>query len=454
MTPAKIEVATTLDSLEPAKWDALAHGFRPWDKLNHSNTLASFPDSISKVQLRPELDSTSQMQTTPAPADRQGNGGGMQPDSTCEGLDSFSQEDEANPFISHAFLSALENSGSTGERSGWSPLFLLAKTDCDELCGALPIYAKAHSRGEYVFDHAFADAYHRHDLAYYPKLQISVPFTPARARKLLVSPHSDEAATRRALLGGLETLRGRLEASSIHATFLTRADQDSFAGAGYLLREDRQFHFFNRGYRDYADFLDALASRKRKALKKERREALEAGIEVEWLTGSALTEAHWDAFFTFYQDTGSRKWGSPYLTRAFFSLIGERMADKILLIMARRNGRYIAGALNFIGANTLYGRNWGCLEHHPCLHFELCYHQAIDFALQKGLSRVEAGAQGEHKIARGYEPVATFSAHRFADPRFHAAIADYLERERAAVREMGAELAELAPFRRGEIAQG
>jgi len=248
-------------------------------------------------------------------------------------------------------------------------------------------------------------------------------------------------------VAGLESLRQRIDASSLHATFLTHRDRDTFLGQGFLERNDQQFHFEAAGYRDFQDFLENLASRKRKVLKRERRDALANGIAVEWLTGSDLREAHWDAFFDFYMETGSRKWGTPYLTRAFFSEIGQAMPEKILLIMAKRAGRSIAGALNFIGGNTLYGRNWGAIEHHPFLHFELCYYQAIDFALSRGLTRVEAGAQGEHKLARGYRPVKTISVHRFADPRFQRAVADYLVRERAHVDAMQEELETLTPFR-------
>ena len=359
-----------------------------------------------------------------------------------------SEEDEDNPFISHAFLSALEESRSVGGRTGWSPLHLVARSQTGRLIGAVPAYGKSHSRGEYVFDHAFADAYARSGGEYYPKLQISVPFTPATARKLLIAGDAEETATRSALIGGLDSLRARIDGSSVHATFLTTRDRDAFAAHGYSLRADQQFHFTNPGYSSFDDFLGELASRKRKVLKRERRDALANGIEIEWVTGSDLTEAHWDAFFAFYIDTGNRKWGSPYLTRRFFSLINEKMAEKTLLVMAKRDGRYIAGALNFIGGNALYGRNWGATEHHPFLHFELCYYQAIDFALARGLSRVEAGAQGEHKLARGYKPVKTWSAHRFADAGFQRAVAAYLDRERNEVDRVQIELETLTPFRR------
>jgi hypothetical protein len=434
--PLQIEILSSISGIEADEWDRLSQGPVETEKpvaCNHSSLEAPTPAQ----GVAASLDSHSQHPDS----DPQGD------DSTPEVAESPAQEDEANPFLTHAFLSSLEESGSTGGRTGWTPLHLLARDQAGRAIGAIPAYAKSHSRGEYVFDHAFAEAYHRSGEAYYPKLQVSVPFTPATGRRILV-PDGDES-TRQGLIAGLEALRTRLEASSVHATFVTPRDRHSFLDAGYLERNDQQFHFEARGARDFDDFLSTLASRKRKGLKRERRDALANGISVEWLTGAALREEHWDAFFAFYMDTGSRKWGSPYLTRRFFSLIGERMPEKILLIMAKRNGRFIAGALNFIGQNTLYGRNWGAIEHHPFLHFELCYYQAIDFALAHGLARVEAGAQGEHKLARGYRPVKTISMHRFADLRFHRAVADYLVRERTAVDEAQVHLESLAPFRRG-----
>jgi uncharacterized protein len=449
--PAKIEILTSLREIAPGEWDRLAQASRTCEKAGFSSPLSTDADSLSQSHLGAELESISQLRNGQIGAQAPPESTPETPESLREHAESPYEEDKDNPFISHAFLNALEESHSVGEGTGWTPFFMLAKAQTGEILGALPAYAKSHSRGEYVFDHTFAEAYHRYGMRYYPKLQISVPFTPARAGKLLIAPEADETATRAALLDGVETLRARLNASSIHATFLTTADQASFAQAGYLAREDRQFHFLNRGYVDFEAFLAALSSRKRKVIKRERREALESGIEIERLTGDAITPAHWDAFFAFYIDTGNRKWGTPYLTRAFFTLVGARMADRILLVMAKREGRYIAGALNFIGGNTLYGRHWGAIEHHPFLHFELCYHQAIEFALSRGLRRVEAGAQGEHKLARGYEPVATCSAHTFSDSRFQEAIADYLLRERAAVRAMGEEMAEFMPFKRTSL---
>jgi uncharacterized protein len=352
-----------------------------------------------------------------------------------------------NPFLTHAFLSALEESGCVGRRSGWTPLHLLVEGQDGAIAGVAPAYAKSHSQGEYVFDHAWADAFQRAGGDYYPKIQVAVPFTPVTGRRLLVRAGADADRTRLALVAGLESLRDKVEASSVHLTFLTRPEWEALGASGFLQRTDQQFHFINEGYATFDDFLAALASRKRKAIKRERRDALANGITVEWVTGSDLTEAHWDAFWAFYMDTGSRKWGRPYLTRRFFSLVGERMPDRVLLVMAKRDRRYIAGAINFIGDDALYGRNWGCIEEHPFLHFEVCYYQAIEFALSRGLARVEAGAQGEHKLARGYRPTTTYSAHAIADARLKRAIADYLVRERSYVEQAIEEYASHAPFR-------
>ncbi len=354
-----------------------------------------------------------------------------------------------NPFVSHAFLSSLEESGCAVRESGWLGQHLFLRSEDGVLLGAVPCYLKSHSQGEYVFDHGWADAFERAGGHYYPKLQVSVPFTPATGPRLLVRDGIAPDAVRHALAEGLKTLTDRLGVSSVHVTFARDEDIAALDDAGFLLRTDQQFHFFNRGYENYDDFLGTLASRKRKALKKERRTALENGIEIEWLTGAGLTEAVWDDFFAFYLDTGSRKWGRPYLNRRFFSLIGERMADDILLVMARREGRYIAGAINFIGSDTLFGRNWGCIEHHPFLHFEVCYHQAIEFAIARGLSTVEAGAQGQHKLARGYEPVTTRSAHYIPHPGLRRAVAQYLELERRDVAEINRVLETHTPFRKG-----
>ncbi len=355
-----------------------------------------------------------------------------------------------NPFVSHAFFSALEESGSADDKTGWLGHHLLLEDEHRQLLGAVPAYLKSHSQGEYVFDHGWADAFERAGGQYYPKLQCSVPFTPATGPRLLVSAGQDRHPAELALAAGLQEVTRRLGLSSAHATFIAEDQLDAFRETNYLHRTDKQFHFINQGYADHSQFLDTLASRKRKALQKERRAAVEHGISIDWLTGSDLTEDIWDQFFQFYMDTGGRKWGRPYLTREFYSLIGERMADDILLVMARRGGRYIAGAINFIGGDALYGRHWGCIEDHPFLHFEVCYHQAIDFALARGLKRVEAGAQGEHKLARGYLPVTTHSMHYIAHPGLRRAVADYLARERQDVEYMTDYLSEHAPFRKGE----
>ena len=352
------------------------------------------------------------------------------------------------PFVSHAFLSALEETGCVSAKTGWLPQHLVLEGADGTVTAVAPAYLKGHSRGEYVFDQGWADAYHRAGGSYYPKVQVAVPFTPVTGRRLLLRDPADPAA-RPALAAGLKQLVQLREASSAHVTFATEEEWQSLAAQGFLQRTDRQFHWTNAGYGSYDDFLGALASRKRKALKKERREALADDITIEWLTGAQITEAAWDAFFAFYTDTGARKWGSPYLNRAFFSLAGERLGDQILLVMAKRQGRYIAGALNFIGAKALYGRYWGAIEEHPYLHFEVCYHQAIDFAIARGLKVVEAGAQGEHKLARGYLPTTTYSAHYIAHPGLRAAVAQYLEHERTYVAEDAAVLTDLGPFRRG-----
>lgn len=354
-----------------------------------------------------------------------------------------------NPFISHAYLSSLEESGSATADTGWLGQHLLMEGSDGRLAGGLICYLKNHSQGEYVFDHGWADALERAGGRYYPKLQCSVPFTPATGPRLLSATGADTGAVRESLTAGLQELARRHKVSSAHVTFVPEQEILTFERAGFLHRTDQQFHFVNDGYASHNDFLETLASRKRKALKKERRTALEHGISIDWLTGKDLTENVWDQFFAFYMDTGSRKWGRPYLTRKFYSLIGERMADDILLVMAKRNGRYMAGAINFIGSDALYGRHWGAIEDHPFLHFEVCYHQAIDFALSRGLKRVEAGAQGEHKLARGYLPVTTHSAHFIAHPGLKRAVADYLERERREVEQNGDILADHSPFRRG-----
>ena len=335
-----------------------------------------------------------------------------------------------NPFLSFDFLSSLEQSGSAQADTGWMPQHLVIEGGAGTIAAAMPLYLKLHSMGEYVFDHGWAHAYQQAGGRYYPKLQASIPFTPATGRRLLTAGGESNGELQRSLVAGATALARRERLSSVHITFMPPEEWELCAELGYLKRTDQQFHFANPGYRDFDDFLDGLASRKRKTLKRERRDALGAGLSIEWATGADLTEAVWDAFFEFYIDTGNRKWGQPYLNRLFFSMIGERMSDRALLALARRDGRIIAGALNFIGSETLYGRYWGSAEHHPFLHFELCYYQAIDWAISHGLRRVEAGAQGEHKLARGYTPTPTYSAHWIADPGFREAVRDFLDQER------------------------
>jgi predicted N-acyltransferase len=358
-----------------------------------------------------------------------------------------------NPFVSHAFLSSLEQSKSVGARTGWQPQHLIAETADGEVLGVAPCYAKSHSQGEYVFDHGWAEAFERVGGDYYPKLQVAVPFTPVTGPRLLARPGPLADSVRGALGDALAQVTKANGLSSAHVTFLTKEEWDLLGDRGYLQRTDQQFHWENEGYATFEDFLAALNSRKRKTIRRERKDAVAPGITLHWLTGSDLTEEVWDAFFEFYMDTGSRKWGRPYLTRAFFSIVGAAMADRILLVMAKRAGRFVAGAINFIGDDTLYGRNWGAVEHHPFLHFEVCYYQAIEFAIVNKLKRVEAGAQGEHKLARGYLPHPTYSAHYIAHAGLRRAIDDYLARERAYVEAVGEELAAAGPFRKDLVEQ-
>jgi predicted N-acyltransferase len=361
---------------------------------------------------------------------------------------SSDQDLSLNPFLSHHFLAALEASKSAGGRTGWQPQHLLVQSADGTLLAAAPCYLKSHSRGEYVFDAGWAEAFARAGGSYYPKLQVAIPFTPAPGRRLLVRPGAQAEEARRALAAGLLELCRLDDASGVHVTFATEPEFRFLGDLGFLQRNDQQFHWENAGYSSFDDFLAALAARKRKTIRRERQDALANGVSVHWLTGSDLTEAIWDAFFAFYMETGSRKWGRPYLTRQFFSLVGETMRDRILLVMAKRAGRWIAGAINFIGSHSLFGRHWGAIEHHPFLHFELCYYQAIDYAIAHKLPRVEAGAQGDHKIARGYMPTTTYSAHYIANPALRRAVADYLVRERAYVAAVGAELAATGPYRK------
>ena len=351
--------------------------------------------------------------------------------------------DGANPFMRHAFLSAMEISGSVGGRSGWTTLAVVIEDEAGVLAAALPAYLKQHSQGEYVFDQSWADAWQRAGGAYYPKLQIAAPFTPATGPRLLTRDPAYAAP----LLAAAQKLCEMHDLSSAHATFVEPEQIPLFEAAGWLIRSDIQFHWHNRSYASFDDFLNALSSRKRKAIRKERASAQE-GVDIRSFTGAEIRAEHWDAFWQFYQDTGNRKWGRPYLTRTAFDLLGESMGEDIVLMLAFVGDTPIAGALNFVGSQALYGRYWGCSVDKPFLHFELCYYQAIELAIKRGLGRVEAGAQGPHKLARGYEPVQTFSAHWIADPGFRAAIADFLERERAGVVQDQLYLGERTPFRK------
>ncbi len=348
-----------------------------------------------------------------------------------------------NPFVAHAFLSALEKSKSVTPEAGWAPMHMLLEDD-GAVVGAAPLYAKGHSQGEYVFDHHWSDAYARAGGNYYPKLLCAAPFTPVPGPRLL----AQTSAARAGLAAAIRSLAQRMGVSSAHVNFVGEEDARALAAADYLSRMGEQYHWFNRGYESFDDFLDALSSRKRKAIRRERRGAVADGLAIRRLIGDEITEAHWDAFWLFYQDTGARKWGQPYLTRTFFRIIAETMKDALLLIVAESGGKPVAGALNFIGGDALFGRYWGCLTDYPFLHFEICYYQAIDFAIERGLARVEAGAQGQHKIARGYEPVATHSAHWIANDSFRDAIARYLDAEREQTGMEIVALKDFTPFRK------
>jgi len=353
-----------------------------------------------------------------------------------------------DPFVSFDFLDACEASGSAVPREGWAGRHLALRGETNRVLGVMPLWLKRHSQGEYVFDHSWAEAYERAGGRYYPKLLSGVPFTPVTGPRFLTHPDADAAPVRQALLQGAVALTERLGVSSLHVNFPTQDDWTAMGEAGLLQRQDMQYVWRNDGYATFEDFLTALSSNRRKTIRRERREA-RADLDIRVLTGADITETHWDAFFAFYQDTGERKWGRPYLTRDFFTRLGATMADRVALIMAFRDGTAIAGALNLIGRDALYGRQWGALEEVPFLHFELCYYQAIDFAIARGLSRVEAGAQGQHKIARGYLPSPVYSAHFIADPALREPVARYLEGERPAVAaEIDAISSGLSPFRK------
>ena len=357
-----------------------------------------------------------------------------------------------NPFVSHAFLSAVEESGSTGRRTGWMPQHAVLRDETGRLLGAAPMYAKSHSYGEYVFDHGWANAFEQAGGRYYPKLQVASPFSPVPGPRLLVHPGAgySPAVLTSALAGALRQACGELSLSSVHVTFCNEDEWDALGNDGWLQRIGMQFHWENAGYASFDDFLGALSSRKRKALRRERRDANAAGLEFRTLQGHEITSRHWKAFHRFYMSTVDRKWGSAYLTERFFPLLSERLGDKVVLMLAEQDGKPVAGALNLLGTDALYGRNWGCIGEWPFLHFELCYYRAIDFAIERGLKRVEAGAQGEHKIQRGYLPRPTYSAHWIEHPGLRAAVSDYLDQERPARLEEMQELSTLSPYRRGE----
>jgi predicted N-acyltransferase len=348
-----------------------------------------------------------------------------------------------DPFLTYPFLKALEDSESVGASAGWVPYHLQVKDAEGALQGVMPLYLKGHSQGEYIFDYSWADAFERAGGRYYPKLLSAIPFTPATGRRLLTLDLEAEAALAR----GAQQIADHHEISSVHINFLDQDAWSRLGDEGWLRRTHKQYHWQNPGYDSFDAFLAELSSKKRKNIRRERRDAVKDGLEIERLTGDMITEAHWDHFYRFYIDTGNRKWGSPYLTRSFFSHIGETMSDRVLLVMCRADGRYIAGAINFIGDECLFGRNWGCIEHRPFLHFEVCYYQAIEFAIEHGLKRVEAGAQGEHKLARGYLPSETYSAHYIAHSGFKAAVDRFLGEERAHIAEEIDYLEQFSPFK-------
>ncbi len=362
----------------------------------------------------------------------------------CGGVD--------NPFVSHAFLSAVEDSGSAGRRTGWMPQHAVLRDGNGRLLAAAPMYAKSHSYGEYVFDHGWANAFEQAGGRYYPKLQVAAPFSPVPGPRLLVHPDAGYPAPvlMAALAGALRQACGELSLSSVHVTFCHEDEWEALGDAGWLQRIGMQFHWENAGYGSFDDFLGALSSRKRKGLRRERRDANAAGLQFRTLQGLEITARHWKAFHRFYMSTVDRKWGSAYLTERFFPLLSERLGDKVVLMLAEQDGRPVAGALNLLGRDALYGRNWGCIGDWPFLHFELCYYRAIDFAIERGLKRVEAGAQGEHKIQRGYLPRPTYSAHWIEHPGLRAAVSDYLEQERPARLEEMKALSTLSPYRRGD----
>lgn len=377
---------------------------------------------------------------------------------TLRSIDSIEKIDAAawdrcaggdNPFLLHGFLRAMERSGSANKRSGWAASHLLIEDRNQALVAAAPLYLKSHSYGEYVFDWGWAEAWQRSGRDYYPKLQSAVPFTPASGRRLLVRGDQDELELGRLLGRGMEELVARYDLSSAHITFLTEAEARDLAEQGWLLRIGEQYHWHNQGYRHFDDFLAALSSRKRKAIRKEREKAQSMGVTIHCLTGDQLKPAHWDAFYRFYLDTVEKKWAQAYLTREFFDLLTGPTAERVVLMLAEKDENYVAGALNFLVSDTLFGRDWGALGDFRFLHFEMCYYRAIDFAIERGLKKVEAGAQGEHKISRGYLPVPTYSVHWIREPNFKKAVADFLARERAAMLKQIEFQTEQSPYRQG-----
>ena len=422
----RVRVEPSIRSIPAETWDACARG------APVAETRRSGAKGFDRLENRGEAESNSQRLQSKSELS----------ESSCE-------ESADNPFVTHDFLSSLEESGAATARTGWLGRHLLVEDENGAVLAAMPAYLKSHSRGEYVFDHGWAEAFERAGGSYYPKLQVAVPFTPVTGPRLLLRRGPSALAAREALVAGALEIVKRERVSSLHITFPTEAEWNYLTGLGFLARNDRQFHWLNDGYKTFDDFLSALSSRKRKVIKRERREAFN-GVEILRLTGSDLTESAWDAFFAFYMDTGSRKWGTPYLNRAFFSIVGEKMRARIVLVMAKRAGRFIAGALNFLGSQAIYGRYWGAIEQRPFLHFEVCYYQAIEYAIERGLKVVEAGAQGAHKILRGYRPVTTYSAHYIAHPALRRAVADYLQNERAYVAAEAEELSAALPFRNEE----
>ncbi|SDF56439.1 MULTISPECIES: GNAT family N-acetyltransferase [Thalassobaculum] len=353
-----------------------------------------------------------------------------------------------NPFLSHDFLNALEESGSVRAQTGWLPRHLAVNDRAGRLAAAMPLYLKGHSQGEYIFDWGWADAYERAGGRYYPKLLSAVPFTPVTGPRMLVRPDIDPARAQEILAGGVVALMNQLNVTTAHVNFVPKPEWNRLGEFGFLQRMGLQYHWHNDGYASFDAFLEALSSRKRKAIRKERRQVAETDLVIRRLVGKDIEERHWDAFFAFYMDTSDRKWGSPYLNRTFFSLLGERMAERVLLVVAERDGEPVAGALNLIGSDTLFGRNWGCTEEYRFLHFEACYYQAIDFAIERGMAKVEAGAQGQHKIQRGYLPVETYSNHLILDDGFRDAVEDFLARERRQMVHEKELLLEESPFRK------